>query len=171
VEAGFLFAFRQAAGILGAARRDGGNRMVAGEKLLPDEFREELIAACGMNCALCYAFLREKNRCGGCNGEDDAKPRHCAVCRIKTCDERTGDLCFECAKHPCTRLRRLDRRYRAKYGMSMLENLDFIRELGLEAFLAFERVRWTCAGCGGAICVHSEHCIYCGHLRERAPSA
>ncbi len=137
-------------------------------------FHVGLIAPCGMDCALCLGYLREKNRCVGCRGDDDAKPRYCAVCVLKTCGRRTpglDDYCFNCdEKYPCARLKRLDHRYRTKYGMSMLDNLDRIRDVGVEEFLASEKQRWTCAGCGGVICVHRENCLFCSQPREQGPS-
>jgi len=45
-------------------------------------------------------------------------------------------FCFECNNFPCKRLKALDKRYRMKYHMSMIDNLNFIKENGLEAFLA-----------------------------------
>ena len=149
--------------------------MKFGEKRSPDVITATMIAPCGMDCAICMGFLRdsrEKNVCPGCNGDDARKPQSCAACRIKDCPELDGAerassgqaFCFTCAK-PCTRLKQLDKRYRTKYGMSMLENLATIRELGIEAFVARERVRWTCPGCAGVICVHRGECVYCGRSR------
>jgi len=66
----------------------------------------------------------------------------------------------------CTRLRRLDARYRKKYGMSMIENLGAIREQGIRAFVRTERERWTCTACGGAIDVHHGRCSACRKERE-----
>lgn len=75
-------------------------------------------------------------------------------------------FCFVCAKYPRPRLKRLDKRYRTKYGMSMIENLASIRELGLGEFAARERVRWTCPGCGGVLCAHKPERVYCGRPRD-----
>jgi hypothetical protein len=128
-----------------------------------------MIAPCGMDCALCMAHLREKKRCDGCNGDDATKPAHCVVCAIKTCDEiEDGDerFCFTCARFPCVRLRQLDKRYRTKYGMSMIENLEKVRDVGLEAFVALENERWKCPGCGGVICVHRDECVHCGRPKD-----
>ncbi len=133
----------------------------------PESFQAHLIAPCGMNCGICIGHLREKKRCPGCNGDDGAKPGHCVSCRIKNCDEiAVGEtsFCFECAKFPCARLRRLDTRYRTNYGMSMMENLQSVRELGIEGFLEREKGRWKCSECGAVLCVHRERCIYCGHV-------
>ena len=143
--------------------------MRPGKTVFPESLDATLIAPCGMNCGLCMGHLREKNRCAGCNGDDAGKPRYCVTCRIRNCDEikaSAGEFCFECSRFPCARLRQLDKRYRTKYGMSMLENLASIRELGLERFVASERERWRCPECGGVVCVHRERCLYCGHARS-----
>ncbi len=42
-----------------------------------------LIAPCGMNCGLCYAYLREKNKCPGCRLFNKKEPVSIAKCRIK----------------------------------------------------------------------------------------
>jgi rubrerythrin len=51
--------------------------------------------------------------------------------------------------------------------MSMLENLDRIREMGLDGFMALENTRWVCPSCGGTICVHDRRCYACGTRYER----
>jgi hypothetical protein len=130
-------------------------------------FGPAMIAPCGMNCGVCFAHLRQQNRCPGCNGDDAGKPKTRVACRIKQCDERSGQrkFCFECDQFPCARLRQLDKRYRSKYGMSMIENLESLRELGLREFVAREKARWTCPDCGGVVCVHKTNCIDCGRAR------
>jgi hypothetical protein len=122
-----------------------------------------LIAPCGMNCALCRAFMRRRNPCPGCRGEDEGKPKTRIVCRLKTCAERRpgGRFCGDCASFPCERLRNLDKRYRLKYGMSMIENLRNLRSIGLAAFIEQEQRRWACPGCGATLCVHEPACLNC----------
>jgi len=143
--------------------------MNARETRFPESFNSTMIAPCGMNCGLCIGYLREKNPCPGCNGDDADKPKHCVVCRIRHCEEIGGGeqkFCSECAKFPCARLRQLDRRYRTKYGMSMIENLESTVQLGLEGFVTREKDQWRCPECGGVVCVHRTSCIYCGHVRS-----
>ncbi len=142
--------------------------------IFPESLDAMMIAPCGMNCGLCLSYHRDKNRCGGCNSDDFSKQKSCTACRIRNCDEikaSAGAFCFECSHFPCARLRQLDKRYRTRYGMSMLENLASIRELGLERFVAAERERWRCPECGGVVCVHRERCLHCGHVRSLSPSA
>jgi hypothetical protein len=125
----------------------------------------ELIAPCGMNCGVCLAYLRDKRTCPGCRGDDTNKPTSCVRCIIKNCERvkaSQSGFCYECQKLPCKRLKDLDKRYRTKYGMSMLENLEYIREHGLSAFVEKENERWRCRKCGGVVCVHRHFCFTCG---------
>jgi hypothetical protein len=130
----------------------------------PARISASMMAPCGMDCGICVAHLRARNCCAGCLAEEGPKQKHCLVCSIKTCTKRSEEatFCFDCVKYPCRRLRQLDLRYRTKYGMSMLENLDRIRELGLDRFMAIENTRWVCPSCGGPICVHDRRCYGCG---------
>jgi hypothetical protein len=45
--------------------------------------------------------------------------------------------------------------------MSMLENLVFIREHGMESFLQKEGEKWRCPTCGGVISCHNGLCLHC----------
>ncbi|MBI9049103.1 MAG: DUF3795 domain-containing protein [Anaerolineaceae bacterium] len=138
------------------------------ETKYPELLDENLIAPCGMNCGLCIGYLREKKPCAGCHGDDENKPKHCVVCRIKTClemESSTEKFCYTCKKFPCARMHQLDKRYRTNYGMSMIENLERIRDVGLEAFVVLEKERWKCPECGAILSVHRKMCIYCGQAR------
>lgn len=134
----------------------------------PWSFDSSMIAPCGMNCGLCLGYQREKNKCGGCNGSDSNKPAYCVSCSIRNCEQIQkcdSKLCYECSKLPCARMKQLDKRYRTKYGMSMLENLAMIKNSGMDAFLENEKVKWTCKHCGGAVCVHRDFCLKCKGLK------
>lgn len=130
---------------------------------------ENLIAPCGMNCSLCIAFqFKEKdiNKLG-------FRKTYCPGCipRGKNCTHM-GDrcellgsgsvrFCYECDSFPCKRLKSLDKRYRTKYHMSMIANLEFIKNHGTEAFLEKEAEKWNCSDCGGVICCHNGLCLNC----------
>ena len=127
--------------------------------------REELIAPCGMNCGICMAYLRKERRCLGCYREDASKSVTRIRCIIRNCETiKTSEsgFCFECSRYPCKRLRQLDKRYRTRYSMSMIENLESIKNIGLAAFVEKEKERWICPNCGGVICVHRGYCYDCG---------
>ena len=124
-----------------------------------------LIAPCGMNCSICHAYLRKERKCPGCHGETTSMAVSCVKCIIRNCESiknSKSGFCFECKKYPCLRLKQLDKRYRTKYKMSMLENLENLKTIGVSAFYENEKKRWRCAKCGGVICVHKGYCFSCG---------
>jgi hypothetical protein len=100
----------------------------------------------------------------GCNVDQPQKLKHCVQCSIRLCDDKpdVASFCFECNKYPCARLKQLDKRYVSKYGMSMLDNLDRISQLGLKQFMKVENTRWVCQECGSPICIHNKKCYSCG---------
>lgn len=131
--------------------------------------RSDLIAPCGMNCALCVAYqFRDKNinqygfhrkYCPGCI----PRGQHCLHMGDSCEKMATGSIrfCFECADYPCKRLRALDKRYQTKYHMSMIANLNTIQELGIDEFLDQQKQDWSCKECGGTICCHNGLCLGC----------
>ncbi|TAL33154.1 MAG: DUF3795 domain-containing protein [Spirochaetes bacterium] len=130
------------------------------------------IAPCGMNCSLCRAYQRRVKPCPGCAGPEEHMPKYCARCRIRHCAEpgRAGaKFCHECPSYPCALMKRLDARYRSRYGMSMLENLDSIARMGKAAFVKSEKKRWACPACGGILCVHHEACPSCSGRNPHFP--
>ena len=127
--------------------------------------KAELIAPCGINCALCKAYLRPRKHCPGCLGDDSQKAITTIRCRIKNCMEpRPGRraFCSSCRRFPCRDLLHLDTRYRKKYGASPVDNLQKIKRIGLRAFVRSEKSKWVCPECGAAICMHKPQCLKCG---------
>ena len=108
--------------------------------------QRELVAPCGINCAVCVRYLatvrgvakeRKIPECAGC------RPRGKRCSFIKgSCQQLREDkigFCFECEGFPCERLERLNRRYTTKYGTSLIDNLRGIKEFGLTSGLAWRR--------------------------------
>jgi hypothetical protein len=131
---------------------------------------EELIAPCGMNCAICSGHLALIHNvkakgirmpyCTGCR----PRGKQCSFLK-KRCGlllNKKIDYCYECEKYPCDNLQHLDKRYRRFFHMSVLENLDFIKENGTSKFLRKEKEKWKCQKCGGLICCHNGMCFSCG---------
>ena len=128
------------------------------------EMKVELIAPCGMNCRLCMAYQREKNQCKGCRSDVGYKSKSCSSCIIRNCTiiaSNKSGVCFECDDFPCQKIKQLDKRYKTKYYMSMIENLEYIKKYGIDQFLHNEKIKWTCKECGGIICVHKHTCLVC----------
>lgn len=134
-----------------------------------DKMTEEMIAPCGMNCSLCLAHhFKEKDLnklgfhkmyCSGCI------PRGKNCTHMNDVCELLGNgivrFCFECDNYPCKRLKSLDKRYRTKYHMSMIDNLNYIKENGMEKFLKKEYDKWQCSNCRDLICCHNGLCLNC----------
>ena len=97
------------------------------------------------------------------------KPVYCRKCIIKNCKilkQEEMQFCSDkCDKYPCRRLKDLDKRYKIKYKMSMIENLENIRELGIRNFLKKENEKWKCKECDSILCVHRNFCLNCGKSR------
>jgi hypothetical protein len=140
--------------------------MKSGRSKKTNTIRTTLIAPCGMNCRLCMAYIRDNKACPGCRGDDSVKSKTCVTCRIRNCEnigQGKAHFCFSCDSFPCDRLKHLDKRYRTKYGMSMIDNLKKIRKLGVRQFIRDEKERWRCPSCGEMICVHKPQCLSCGY--------
>jgi hypothetical protein len=139
----------------------------------PVKFERSQIAPCGINCGTCLAFLREKNRCRGCQVPAENIPKSRLLCRIRNCERlaNTGSkFCSDCEIFPCARLKQLDKRYSTKYHLSLVRNLRNIKELGITKFLANEASKWTCPNCGSTLCVHEEHCVSCKMENAKRPT-
>ena len=125
-----------------------------------------MIAPCGMNCSVCIGYLREKNKCPGCMSTNELdKLFHCTKCRIKYCSEHQENnflYCSDCKKFPCTLMKKLDKRYTNKYNTSLIDNLLFIKENGVDKFVEKENKKWTCPYCDARLSIHREHCLHCG---------
>lgn len=88
----------------------------------------KIIAACGLDCALCpayiasktddaalrkktaeewskaynFAFLPEMINCHGCFATDGVQVGHCAVCEMRKCAiEKKAANCGACSSYPC----------------------------------------------------------------------
>ena len=131
-----------------------------------ETFKQELIAPCGMNCGICIGFFgyavngrKRKKICEGCR----VRNKNCAFIK-KQCKKllkKEIDYCFECKGFPCENLEKLDRRYQEKYDMSMIKNLEFIKENDINLFLKQQEEKYKCPNCGGMICVHNKKCYNC----------
>lgn len=135
---------------------------------------EELIAPCGMNCAICSKYLAYIN---------DLRFTHCKGCRTdeKNCtylfEKCTGAnhymlnnenafFCYECEEFPCREIERMDRRYRNNYGMSVKDNLKQINEGGMDMFLKDQYGKYRCLACDSLISIHNKKCFHCDKITK-----
>jgi len=140
------------------------------KELTPDQ-----IAPCGMNCGICKSFIAysrgvpykkgEVSHCTGCLPRN----KNCAFVK-RDCEKLRKKhirFCHECAEMPCSKLSKLDELYKARYGMSMVENLKMIREKGMDVFLNSQAEKYRCPSCGEVFSVHDGRCYACGHQAEK----
>jgi hypothetical protein len=136
----------------------------------------ELIAPCGMNCALCAAYLAMKNEvksqgikmptCVGCR----PRRKQCALLK-KRCSKLLNsevNFCFECEDFPCKRLIAIDERYKNHYRMSLIQNLSYIKRYSMDRFLEQQEQKWKCPNCNGNVCCHNGICFNCELDKLRA---
>ncbi len=128
--------------------------------------KKDLIAPCGMNCRICVGYFgytmggkKRKVNCIGCKPRD----KSCAFLKkyCKKLTKREVEYCYECDDFPCSHLEGLDNVYRERYNMSMIENLEYIRDNGMGGFLKQQKERYTCSHCGTIWCVHTKSCYVC----------
>ncbi len=121
----------------------------------------EMLAPCGINCAVCYRYLGKKP-CAGCRADTDTAQQHIRRCKIKNCAGESGlSHCFLCAKFPCGLIKNLDKRYKTRYGVSLAENGLAAKEMGIAHALAKQLEAYTCTACGGVISMHDGICSQC----------
>lgn len=137
---------------------------------------EQMIAPCGLNCAVCKRALAPEKPCPGCLGESENKPEFCArLCGIRNCRTRAGfpdRFCDQCERFPCGDVMEKEIRYANAYPLieCPIGNLAFMRQYGMEALIARETQRWTCPDCGGTIAVQTGVCAACGKAySDRTP--
>ena len=126
----------------------------------------ELIAPCGMNCNVCSAYLAYKRdlpkrrgnvKCKGCRPRN----KQCAFVKKRCGDRLMKDqvrYCYECVDFPCEHIRKISAKYEKRWGVSFIQNLEYIREYGELKFLAREKRKWKCTKCGGTISIHNNRC-------------
>jgi len=134
--------------------------------MIESVMKKDLIAPCGMNCRICVGYFgytmagkKRKMRCIGCNPSGKSCAHLKTHCKNKTID--TIEFCFKCSDFPCEQLKKLDSKYRKRYDMSMIKNLEYIRDNGMDAFLKQQKKRYTCSHCGAVWCVHTNICYDC----------
>ena len=126
----------------------------------------ELIAPCGMNCAICKGYIafthgvpRVKGKvtyCAGCL----PRAKNCYIKRnCKKLTHHEIQFCYECDEMPCKNLAHLDARYRERYNMSMVENQKILKTKGMDEFLKIQAEKYRCRSCGDMVCVHDRNAM------------
>ncbi|MGD8229421.1 MAG: DUF3795 domain-containing protein [Desulfobacteraceae bacterium] len=147
----------------------------------------ERVGICGIYCGTCPRYLAKRlndaeeveniyNETGvpveqiGCDGclSDTVFPT-CKACKhgFRECAAEKGvTWCFQCEDFPCQRLRDF-RDVHIVNGIShhehVIEDLEFMRAKGVEAWVAEQEANSRCPRCGTPIYWHARQCPKC-HL-------
>ena len=130
---------------------------------------EDLVAPCGMNCAICSRYLAyvnnlKRSQCKGCRPENKRCTYlfgKCSGVNNPIKGNASAVFCFECEKYPCKEINRMDIRYLKNYHMSIKKNLEEIKRLGVVEFSKEQYKRYECKTCGGLISIHNGKCFKC----------
>jgi predicted RNA-binding Zn-ribbon protein involved in translation (DUF1610 family) len=57
----------------------------------------------------------------------------------------------------------LDLRYRTRYRVSVIANLERLQAVGASLFVDEEATKWSCPECGARLCMHKPQCLNCGY--------
>ena len=130
-----------------------------------------LAAPCGIYCGACRTYLLKKKDlfekkgykqgCDGCR----IRNKNCAFIRRDCPALRKNELsfCYECEKFPCQNLKKIDKQYRERLYVSLIDNLRRINEVGVKKWLTEQNKLYTCPECEGEICIHDAECYDCGN--------
>jgi hypothetical protein len=133
---------------------------------------EELIAPCGMNCAVCSRYLAyvnhlKRSQCVGCRPKNLKCTYLFGKCkRINKNSNGSTSFCFECELYPCKQLNRMDARYIINYKMSTKDNLECIKKKGITKFINEQYKKYRCPNCGGLISIHNRKCFKCDTITK-----
>jgi len=140
----------------------------------------KLLGVCGLYCGACYHYrasfpegahlVEEAARqgralqgfsCQGCRSDRLYVHPGCAQCEFRACAGEKGVVhCGLCAEYPCARLRAFQSDGRPHHR-DVLDNLEALKTLGPERWLAEQERRWRCA-CGAPFSWYETHCPRCG---------
>jgi len=135
---------------------------------------KELIAPCGMNCAICSRYLAyinnlKRSQCVGCrlgNKKCSYLFGKCSGINHSLKGNASAVFCYECVQHPCREINRMDNRYQENYQMSVKENLLAIEKTGVRKFTDEQYEKYKCSRCGGLISIHNRKCFKCDKVTK-----
>ncbi len=133
---------------------------------------KDLIAPCGMNCAICSKYLvyvnkLKRSQCAGCRTGQGTCAYLFAKCTGENKDSTCNRVfCFECRKYPCSEIQRMDKRYKKNHRMSVVDNLTTIKKRGIDTFIKEQYEKYHCSECNGLISIHNGKCFKCDTITK-----
>ena len=123
----------------------------------------DVAGICGLFCGTCPAY---PETCEGCLSGKLAE--HCAVCvpGFRDCArEHQVTRCFACSEFPCSRLEQFSKEHIVNgicHHTHVIDNLQYMKDYGIDAFLSDQVQKTTCPDCGQFIIWYETECQKCG---------
>lgn len=125
------------------------------------------LAPCGVFCGACPSF---EKTCFGCSSPSHAQRRTSWMgCQIRKCcfEIKQYQFCGECPDFPCENInQKLIRSHpdnpKFAFRHEIVENMEKFKSLGQEAYLIFQKQKWSCPDCGGRVTFYDYQCQNCG---------
>lgn len=139
------------------------------------EYRYDSV--CGLFCGACDVLLANKAnqleemaklenmsvadlRCHGCKSVVNAV--YCIDCDMRLCAiKKKIEYCFQCDDFPCARLQDFNND-RCPHHSVVLNNLNIMKNKGVEQWINQQKTRWSCTKCGCAFSYYMKNCSNCG---------
>ena len=121
---------------------------------------------CGIYCGSCALCVKTESgasfnnmQCLGCKSGKTAP--HCTKCKIKDCaQQKQLDNCAGCKQYPCEQLKAFHNNGR-DYRLLAANNLEQIRDVGVEKWLQQQKTRWVCPKCKTRFSFRDSVCPKC----------
>jgi len=129
-------------------------------------------AFCGLYCGACWSMIAyEKTQgeasalrvkldddepcCTGCDSEQQK------TCEFVVCNKNhSTESCAFCPDYPCVRITAFSHE-EWEHHQVVLTNLNRIREIGMETWLAEQKDYWKCPSCGSRTKWYQKQCTNC----------
>jgi hypothetical protein len=129
---------------------------------IPDE-----TAPCGVFCGACPSY--EKS-CLGCGSDERTQRRKSKwQCKIRKCcfEDKNLNFCIDCDEYPCNLIEKLKNSHpedvRFRYRHEIYDNLEGIKEIGMENWVKKQENRFKCPKCNGRIVWYTYKCNECDY--------
>lgn len=122
----------------------------------------ETAAICGLFCGTCPHYPAE---CNGCLSDTVAADCQSCASGFRDCAREHGVVrCHECAAFPCALLKNFSTRHIVNgicHHAQVIDDLQRMREIGVDAWVAQQTQAHTCARCGRLIPWYESACPAC----------
>jgi len=134
-------------------------------------------AYCGLYCGACCSMVTNEKQEGeesALQVETDAQEQPCTGCDapyqqncefVQCCHRHQVESCAFCAEFPCAMIIKFSKE-EWEHHQVVLDNLNRIKEIGIEAWLKEQKEYWKCPTCRFRTIWYQKKCTHCGSFIE-----